>query len=224
MIFFDIDDTLLDHQGAERRGAAQFYHQYRHELPYGKADFLQAWEEASEHFYTKYLTGCLSLQEQRRERIRSFFPELLDVEADERFQDYLDYYEVNWRRFDDVKACLDRWTKAGLSLGVISNGSQQQQQSKLERLEIREFFRYVVTSEAAGVAKPDPHIFAYACNLAKEAVESCFYVGDRLKTDAVASQQAGLTGVWLNRLGKELRETDVIIIRSLDELDKYLTI
>ncbi|MEJ6484796.1 HAD family hydrolase [Nostoc punctiforme UO1] len=62
----------------------------------------------------------------------------------------------------------------------------------------------VVTSEVAGFAKPAPQIFQYACaKLGVQQTESV-YVGDNLELNAIAARDAGLIGVWLNRLHGDL--------------------
>jgi putative hydrolase of the HAD superfamily len=76
----------------------------------------------------------------------------------------------------------------------------------------------VVTSEAVGVAKPDPRIFTHACHASAAQLTQCVYVGDRLETDARAAHQAGWTGIWLNRTAPEMGPPDVITIHDLGAL------
>jgi putative hydrolase of the HAD superfamily len=50
------------------------------------------------------------------------------------------------------------------------------------------------------------------------------YVGDDLELDAIAARDAGMTGIWLNRLGTDPTRCppDVTAISSLDELGNVL--
>lgn len=68
-----------------------------------------------------------------------------------------------------------------------------------------------------GIEKPDPRIFLEAARRAGRAPEECVYVGDRLETDALAAGRAGMTGVWLDRAGRERAPEGVAAIRGLGE-------
>ncbi len=90
----------------------------------------------------------------------------------------------------------------------------------------RVFFthRLIITAEEAGSSKPHQQIFAYACTkLGIEAAET-MYVGDLLDLDAIASRDAGLIGVWLNRVGSQPKDcpSDIRQINTLTELSYLL--
>jgi putative hydrolase of the HAD superfamily len=129
-------------------------------------------------------------------------------------------YQPTWSAFPDVLPCLDRLTAHTLS--ILSNGNTQQQREKLEILGIAARFSVVVTSEAVGVAKPDPRIFTLACHAAAAHPTQCVYVGDRLETDARAAHQAGWTGIWLNRTASERVPAEVIAIPDLGALPRVI--
>ncbi len=212
MIFFDLDGTLLDHDAAERRGARAFAAAFGLD----NSGFVERWREISERHVGRFLAGEIDFTEQRRLRVREMLGrELADDEADEVSMVYLDAYERAWRLYPDVLPCLERLH--GTKLGIITNGNREQQLKKLEATSILGRFTLVVTSEDAGAAKPDPAIFACACNRAGVPPESCTYIGDRLDTDARAAARAGLRGVWLDRAASEPEVSDIDVIGSLDE-------
>ncbi len=213
MIFFDLDGTLLDHDAAERRGAQAFAAAFGLE----ESGFVQRWREASERYMDRFLAGEIDFAEQRRLRVQEVLGrELSGTEAAEIFGVYLDAYESAWRLYPDVLPCLEGLE--GTRLGVITNGDRRQQLKKLEATSILEKFTLVVTSEDAGVAKPNPAIFACACDRAGVPPESCTYIGDRLDTDAQAASRAGLRGIWLDRTASDTEAPEVEVIRSLSEL------
>ena len=217
MIFFDIDDTLLDNTEAERDAAAKFFMRHRETLNSPKDEFIDRWRTTTEHFIQRYISGELSFQDQRRERLRQIFGEnisLSNTEADSMFEAYLGFYEGSWQLLPDVKACLDELD--GYRLGIISNGNAVQQRQKLTALGIIEKFSPIVISEEVGVSKPDPGIFQFACRKAGVAPSDCWHIGDNLTADAQGSISAGLRGVWLNRNGSE-SIVDIPAIRSLDQ-------
>ncbi len=109
MIFFDIDETLLDNKSAETTAAMEFHKIYQDIFPESPSEFARNWRALTEKHVQRYLAGELSFQGQRRERLRELFSHdriLSDAKADNLFQRYLDAYERSWRLFPDVAFCL----------------------------------------------------------------------------------------------------------------------
>ena len=65
----------------------------------------------------------------------------------------------------------------------------------------RRTHRLAVFSGDLGVSKPDPEIFLAGADLLGLPPERVVYVGDRWATDTIGALAAGLSAVWLNRLG-----------------------
>jgi putative hydrolase of the HAD superfamily len=222
MIFFDIDETLLNNNAAERNAAQGFYYLHRNNIQASLDDFLERWKILTENNVQRYLAGKLSFQGQRRERLRQLFVNkrsLSDDEADAMFASYLNIYESSWELFPDVKSCLNKLT--GYELGIISNGSAIQQRQKLESLGILDRFSTIVISGDVGVSKPDSRIFLIACRQAGVSLSECLHVGDDLKADVLGSISAGLNGIWINRYG-QTHQSGIPSIRSLKGLKGYI--
>jgi putative hydrolase of the HAD superfamily len=219
VIFFDVDDTLVDHSSAERDAALLFYQRVRDQLDGMDGDtFYACWHAAAERHFATYNAGEISYQEQRRRRIREFLGAgLSDHDADELFDLYLANYEARWTLFPDVLPCLDGLKDR--TLGIISNNGIDATRSKLRRMQIIDRFADVVTPETVRASKPDPRIFEVACARLKVRPGESVYVGDKLITDARAAAGVGLTGVWLNRSQLDDSEAGgVIMIRDLRDL------
>lgn len=217
LICFDLDDTLLDHSGAERAAALHFGGVLGKRTAVSSEAFVKAWREAAEKHMAVFLRGAVTFQEQRRRRIREFVTAPNDLEADALFEVYLEAYRNNWRAFDDVAGCLN--ALGAYQLGVISNGSQAQQLEKVQVLGIAEHFAFVLTAEEAGCAKPDPAIFGAAQG--RCSPHSCVYIGDNLRVDAEAAVGAGWRGVWLDR-SSAVTPTDLPTLTSLRALPALL--
>ncbi|MBN1684708.1 MAG: HAD family hydrolase [Gammaproteobacteria bacterium] len=225
MIFFDIDDTLLDHQKAVKNALTHFNLFGRGKsrpVPTIFNKYFNLWIQLSEKYYALYLSHQLTFQEQRRLRVQEFFLnfniKLSNKEADEQFERFLHSYEKGWQAFDDVMPCLNQLKSLKFRLGIISNGNESQQYKKLEKLKLLDYFNPIVISEDLGVSKPDPRIFQEAAKCAQKPINECIYIGDRLESDAVGSVAAGMRGIWLNREGKKNNNNTVVIIKTLDEL------
>jgi putative hydrolase of the HAD superfamily len=225
MIFFDIDETLINQRQAEAAALAHFLDVYGRKLPraYSLREFCRLWRSLREQHAPNFFNRSISFSEHRRRRIKELFaktePRLSDREADARFAVYLERYSRSWTLFPDVLPCLN--DLSGHTLGIISNGSAEQQRRKLRATGIADHFRSILISEDVGLAKPEGKIFAAACERVGCYPEDCVYVGDRLDADARGSTAAGLRGIWLDRQELEYAD-DVEVIHSLGELRECL--
>lgn len=116
--------------------------------------------------------------------------------------------------YADVAPCLSL-LRGPYLLGIISNGNCYP-----ERCGLPGVFDFVVFSQQIGIAKPDPRIFQYACQLANVSSDELVHVGDSVDTDVAGAVAAGATSVWLNR-DRVSNDSDLVSdheIGSLDEL------
>jgi putative hydrolase of the HAD superfamily len=221
VIFFDIDDTLIDDSGATKAAAEVLRKRFRPEI--GCREFIAAWESSIDVHCPRFLAGDLSFQGQRRERVRDCIDRSIDdVRADEIFGAYLEAYEASWEVFPDVRPGLK--TLGGYDLGVISNGQSDQQRKKLSRTGLMDSYSWVVTADDCGHAKPSREIFEFACSEAAVATGHAVYVGDQFDTDARAAINAGLRGIWLDRRAEAPKDCSVPVISSLQELAPFLEV
>jgi len=226
MIFFDIDNTLLDHDHAMMQGAALFQEEFTEAFPISRPAFTERWISLADQAYRRYLQGELSLQEARIWRMQTLFKSvgaaLSPADALDLAQQAINTYTSHWRLYPDVRPCLERL--AGLPLGIISNGHAQQQREKLEALDLSDIFTIVCISSEIGAVKPAATIFARACQSAGFSTNACIYIGDQLETDARAAASVGMYGIWLNRKGAEASPADHEQISEITSLDQMVGI
>ena len=77
---------------------------------------------------------------------------------------------------------------------------------------------FVVALDDLGVGKPDPRMYAEACRRLRLPASEVVYVGDDVALDALGAQRAGLTGVWLDRVGLPVPDGVDLVVRSLLEV------
>ncbi|MEE1617433.1 HAD family hydrolase [Brachybacterium sp. J153] len=85
----------------------------------------------------------------------------------------------------------------GAELVLVTNGTVVQQTAKLERTGLGRLLDRVVISEAAGVAKPDPRIFARAVD-GMEARGETWMIGDHPTADIEGGRAAGFSTGWVS--------------------------
>lgn len=205
---FDLDDTLFDHINTSRAALADLREAY---LPPGL-------ERSGEEFETRYLQlvdeyhpvvlqGQLTLEEARRIRVGRLFREfgrpLDDGEAREAADAFRTAYQRERRAVPGAAALLRRLREQepGLLLGVITNNFTAEQESKLRYCELDGLVAFMVTSEAVGVAKPEPAIFHAALEQAGCSPEEAVLVGDSWASDVLGAAGVGMRSVWFNRQG-----------------------
>ena len=208
LVLFDLDDTLFAHREAVATGILG------HVAAQGgrgaAADpnaVVTLWNALEEQHYHAYLAGDLDFAGQRSARARDFAAAhgvaLTEAEATAWFNDYFLHYRAGWALHDDALTCLDELARRlrGVRFGLITNGELAYQSVKLADTGLDARVEHVVASAEFGLSKPRPEIFRHACALFGIDPARAVYVGDRLRTDAIGAAAAGLTGVWLDRLG-----------------------
>jgi putative hydrolase of the HAD superfamily len=227
VVLFDLDDTLFAHRTAVDRGIVTYLHALGI-VPDDPAAAALLWHDLEERHYHRYLAGELDFEGQRRARARDFAAthglELADLEAGAWFDAYFEHYRAAWVLHDDALPCLAAIAPPA-RIGIITNGDPAFQRRKLDQVGLGPLVEHLIASGALGYTKPDPRIFAHACELFGVAPADALYVGDRLRTDAIGAAEAGLVGVWLDRGAMatveqldEARDAGVRVIRTLTVL------
>lgn len=125
--------------------------------------------------------------------------------------------------YPEVPAVLGRLKAAGYRLGVISNW-----EPRLEQLcrnhGLGESFDFVLASEAEGFAKPGPHLFRRALELAGVEAACAVHVGDSYQDDVLGATAVGIKAVLLDRSGYYPAGRWEPTIRVLEELPDLLEI
>ena len=120
----------------------------------------------------------------------------------------------------DARPALYAVRSRGLRVIVVSNWDASLPDA-LDASGLSDLVDGVVSSGAAGVAKPAPEIFARALALAGAAAGEAVHVGDSLSEDVAGARAAGIAALWLNRAGVAV-PAGVHAIPSLAALDRAL--
>lgn len=217
-VLFDLDDTLINHSQAEVDAAIKFGKKFSSVIPdYDEHTFVDLWKKTSEKYFMEFLAGRMTFKEQRVQRIRDIFQDqnMTDNESFAYFNKYHIYYEDSWNLFLDVIETLEFLKAQNIDIGILSDGSQQQQEHKLEKTGINDYFEFVITAESEGMSKPNPLFFQRAADKFGVKLKDVIYIGDNLNKDAIGATDAGLLGIWLNR-----NQSDLFFERSFTTLQE----
>ena len=101
-----------------------------------------------------------------------------------------------------TEAMLKRLRKAKVPMGVVTNGAEETQWSKLRNTGIADLVNGCVVSEQFGAWKPDPAIFNHALELIGAKAETTIFVGDNPAHDILGAIEVGMRTAWI-RMGRE---------------------
>jgi len=125
--------------------------------------------------------------------------------------------------YDETFAVLDQ-LKDKYKLLLLTNGSPDLQREKLAGVpELAPYFDHIIISGEFGRGKPDVTIFEHALGKLGLQAEDCVMVGDKLTTDILGANKAGITSVWINRHGVD-RTDDIIPTHTITSLQELFTI
>lgn len=209
VVFFDLDGTLLDEsalpgavRGACELVAAATGVDVDRLVDANTASWQELWPEVEDEWMlgriddaavgTRSWSGTLA-----RCGIRD--PSLVRTAV----ATYRDLERRAHRVYPEVPAVLDSVRRAGLRLGLITNGASAMQRGKLAAVGLATAFEPTVVSSEVGAKKPDPGIFEHALVQAGAEPADAWHVGDNPWVDVLGAAAAGLRTVWVNRTGME---------------------
>ncbi|WP_245846160.1 HAD family hydrolase [Longibacter salinarum] len=203
-VFFDVDDTLLDHSHAERHALADVRSRYLAVFGHLSVDELQqTYHEINRPLWEKYSSGEIEKEIVKHDR----FPRLLNAidaphaDAARIGSVYLQRYAEHWKYVDGARDTYAEIAER-YRVGVLTNGFAEVQAQKLKKFpEIRDRADVVLVSEETGHMKPHPHVFEVAAERAEVTPERILYVGDSWRSDVEGGSRAGWHVAWFARSG-----------------------
>jgi putative hydrolase of the HAD superfamily len=206
IIFFDIDNTLLDHKGAELKALYKVREKYFPNT--SEEEFENVWIFETKKNWKLFEEKKLTFEEQRTQRIidvwSRFGKKITSKKAKEIFKEYLFFYEESWKLFPMVKDVLNSLKASKIKLGIISNGDRNQQIKKLKSIKIHSLIEedLLIASGDMKISKPNPEIFIYAQSATTYKAEEILMVGDNLEQDIEPAKKLGWNTLYVNHFSK----------------------
>jgi 2-haloacid dehalogenase len=223
LILFDIDDTLFDFQTSERHSFESVFRAHGHELRID--ELLRSYKVISEELWRRLERGEVSKENLKVMRFAQLAAlHQLEYNAEIVAQAYLDSLSVSHHLVEgalEICQALSQQTR----LGIVTNGIQAVQSSRLALSPIGRYFDFTVVSEECGYSKPDARIFHAALDRAKiSSASRVLMVGDRLEADVLGAKNANIDSCWFNPHSLASRD-DIrpdFEIRTLSDLRAFL--
>ncbi len=136
---------------------------------------------------------------------------------------YRDLREEGYALLPGAVETLETLVSQGVRLALLTNGSASGQRAKIERFDLAVHFNYIRIEGEFGHGKPDERGYRAALTALKSEPSNTWMVGDNLEWDVAAPMRLGITGIWFDRHGVGLPDSNPAqqpdrIIRSLAEL------
>ena len=220
-ILFDLDDTLFDHMGTARAALAATAAGWPALQVVPVETLYQHYSELLEELHPLVMTGRLSYLDARQQRfarlLTPYDPTLTPTDVAHLAAQHYGYYQQQRRPVAGALALLQA-LKPGYKIGIVTNNRTAEQHDKLRHLGMAELVDALITSEEAGVLKPDPAIYHLALARLGATPAQAVMVGDNWLADVVGARAAGIRPVWLNRLGVARPQAAVAELTSLEPL------
>lgn len=221
---FDLDDTLLDFKASERlsfdrtlaelglaaESAAIFPHYQR--------ENLALWAAFEQRQVEK---DWLKVERFRR----AFAHHGVDADATRASTTYLDCLPQTVVLIDGARRLCEALSAIG-EIGIITNGIEAVQATRIANSGLAPYLSFVATSETCGHAKPDVRFFEYSAGkFGRFDKAEAVIVGDRLDADIAGACGFGIDSVWFNPLKAERAGEHVPTyeVAHLDEIKGVLS-
>lgn len=220
-VLFDLDNTLYDFSTAHKlalRAMAE-YGESRFDVPARR--FLLAYQQADKQLKEElpYVAAC-----HNRVLISQRMLELLGLPS---VVTPLELYETYWSTLlhsikprEGVVELLSRLHHQRIRTGICTDMTAHIQHRKIAALGIAGYLDVMVSSEEAGVEKPNPKIFHDCLNKLHVRPNESLFIGDSFERDVCGAHAAGLIPFWLNTTNEPAPEADFRYkeLHSLKEL------
>lgn len=196
-VYFDLDDTLLDHRRAQDRALADLHGLIPSLSALPLEEVRATYARVNGRVWREYAAGNRDKEGTRSGRFELLFEALgLAEDPMAAADEYLTAYGRHWTLKEGALEAL-RHIGSILPTGVLTNGFAEAQRAKLARFpEMTSVFASIVISEEEGVLKPHPKLFQVAAERAGAEPARIAYVGDSLTSDVEGGLRAGWQVIW----------------------------
>lgn len=225
-IFFDLDRTLWDFDASSNEAFHDIYTTF--ELKNKGVNSVRSFKDFYNHhneiLWNQYRDGKLSKEVLRGLRFRLTLKEF-GIDNEELAQQigihYVKISPLLVHLFPNAFQTLD-YLHSRYQLHIITNGFSEVQFTKLKVSGLDKYFKEVITSEEAGVKKPDPKIFEFAFNKAETNADVSLMIGDDFNVDIIGAKTIGMDQVLFDPERESTQNGVTYYINDLIELKKFL--
>lgn len=204
-ILLDLDNTLYPYDINNKRAMSRCIEICREEYGIAQDRFDTAFSEARETVH-KRLHG----QGASHSRLLYFhrFAEIMYGVSKPSFASHME--DVYWSEFlegmdyyDGVEDFLGKAVTQGVAICIVTDLTTGIQFRKWEKLGLERYVNHIVSSEEAGIEKPESLIFELAMEKLGLQANEVIVIGDSLDKDIKGAERLGIKSYWLDTKAAE---------------------
>lgn len=231
-ILFDLDETLSDHSYSLEHALTVLRPRYAVFSPHTTAVLMTWYQEALDEAFAEYLAHKITHGENTRHKIRLFFKKMGETLSESQIDSFLELYREAYSQdrratLGTVKT-LEVLREHGYKIGVVTNGQEKIQQTKLAEIKIHHLIDELIVSETVGFSKPAQEIFSVALKKMGSTNEETLMVGDNIQKDIEGAIKSGIQPILFSLNPKEseimVMSVRVPVIKEMTQLLTYLNI
>ena len=203
LVLFDLDNTLSDHSHARNCCLRMLQTRFEALSVLSLPDLARDYDASMATVHDDVLVGRVSPEEARLARLKRFL-DLKGVSVGPReltgtLDGWSETYRDNEQPVPGAKGLLRVLRDRNVGTGILTNHLARVQVRKLAHCGLEGLVDFMLTSEEARCAKPDPRIFEQALERGNARAEEAVMVGDMWDSDVAGARAAGIRAVWFNR-------------------------
>jgi len=225
-IFFDLDRTLWDFEKSAEQAFDKIHEKHNlinFGVPSG-ASFHEAYTIHNERLWGQYRKGEIKKEILRGLRFNLTLKDFGIVNNDlgEAIGD--DYVRISPMLVNLFPYAIEilEYLQKKYTLHIITNGFAEVQAVKLHESKMRKYFDQIITSEEAGVKKPEPKIFRFAFDSSGAKPEESIMIGDDYEVDILGAINMDMEQIFFDPYGLQPNAICSHRITNLEEIKEIL--
>ncbi len=221
VLFFDLDNTLLDFYKAEKSAVRLVLKQFS--LPFDDTA-VSTYSAINKSYWERFEKGEIKKDEIFEGRFHTFLDHYgLTADVPAIAKQYFKNLAEGYFTVTGATEILEYLKKKGYLIYATTNGVSFTQFNRIEHSGLKPYFDGVFVSEEVGFQKPKREYFEYAINHIKPCQRSeILVIGDSQSSDILGGINAELDTCWFNFENKQRIYKSTYEIKKLSDLKNIL--
>ena len=221
-LLFDVDDTLLDFQKAEKSALRMLFEEKGMSLT---SEIEAQYKKINKSLWTAFEEGEINRDEVVNTRFSILFKEYGEEVDGILFENnYRSYLEEGNQLMEGALQFINQ-IQSEYDLYIVTNGISKTQDKRLRNAGLHALFQDIFVSEDTGYQKPMKEYFDYVFERIPNFVpEEGLIIGDSLSADMKGGYVAGIDTCWFNP-ERKLNDSGIIPtyeVHNFEELEALL--
>ena len=230
-IYFDLDDTLLDHHSAQEAALEDVFNHYTlfEENGVTYSIFKEKYAGVNKKLWLAYAQHKIERPYLQFHRFYDTLEALsfnsvndLDALSKEMGEYYIGQYADHWRWMDGAEEAFNQ-IRQNFPIGLMTNGFAETQRKKCKRFDLYDKSEELVIAEEVGYMKPQPEIFRHATEKSGYEPQHIRFVGDSYHDDIQGAHPHGWKTAWYNPKNKSPEDNPPVADFTFSDFDELVT-